>query len=730
MIKDFNSNTFSFDQPLENPKFDRLGYKRIALNIATGIHKLSNPSGSVISINAKWGSGKTSFINFINFYLANDEKHGGILKKNEEPPIIIRYNPWWFSGREDLLRQFFAQFGLGLDKYKSLKTVMQITRLFGEYVAAIGNIESPYNHTMDTIEKSFNPEKMDVTRLKEEIIHLLPQNKKIIIFVDDIDRLSGDEIFQIFQVIKIIADFPNVIYVLTFDKEIVELVLKKIQETPGEKYLEKIVQAPFDLPLPTQFSLYQILDEKIRELTKDIPKKNWDEKHWQNVYEGGISEFIETPRSVVRLINSLNFTYIPMKKEVNPIDFIALEALRINNYRSYERIQKYNKYFIGYPGFIIDKTSLKTYHSAWLQDIPEDKKGPTEKIVKALFPVVSSVLESHSSIDTHNIHKIRRELRICNPEIFNQYFWMSVPDEIMTTDEIRDVSSKYNDRKTLSKKLLDIASDSNVGIVKFNYLMQQMVDNSDEDIPKSNIIETVNAIYEVYDNILSLEFERYKKDGIINSYWREWLTRLLLSKLDEKERMRVFKELIESCDSLFSITWDTYSLVTVAEHNKEENIGTIPNQKSKNLFKQDSFPELKSLVVSKINRTASTGKLKNTIHLSNVLHVWNDWDSHNAMKWVQEQIKTSNGLLLILEKFSYTVEIFSGEGLVSQKLAINWDSLQQCATKIELDRKIKEHLPKISKKLDLSPIQLKIIEMCKERMEKNQKEDSNPLSSI
>ena len=60
--------------------------------------------------------------------------------------------------------------------------------------------------------------------------------------------LIAPEIRQMFQLVKLLGDFPNTIYLLAFDREVVVESLKSVQEGVGEEYLEKIVQIPFELP--------------------------------------------------------------------------------------------------------------------------------------------------------------------------------------------------------------------------------------------------------------------------------------------------------------------------------------------------------------------------------------------------------------------------------------------------------------------------------------------------
>ena len=88
-----------------------------------------------------------------------------------------------------------------------------------------------------------NSKSNDLNEIREKIDNFLrEQNHKIIIIIDDIDRLYNDEIRLIFQLIKSVGDFPNTIYLISFDHDVVINALKTVQDCPGEKYLEKVVE--------------------------------------------------------------------------------------------------------------------------------------------------------------------------------------------------------------------------------------------------------------------------------------------------------------------------------------------------------------------------------------------------------------------------------------------------------------------------------------------------------
>jgi len=141
----------------------------------------------------------------------------------------------------------------------------------------------------------------DLSAIKAELNGLLEkQSHKIIIVIDDIDRLNDTEIRQIFQMIKSLGDFPNTIYLLAFDKTVVINALEKVQEGYGAGYLEKVVQIPFEIPLISKQEVEHLLFSQIYELVKDLPETKWDQNCWENTYHSELKYFFRRLSSKFR----------------------------------------------------------------------------------------------------------------------------------------------------------------------------------------------------------------------------------------------------------------------------------------------------------------------------------------------------------------------------------------------------------------------------------------------
>lgn len=335
------------DEPLEDPKDDRLGYAPFAKNLSDTLYKITTEDCLVFALYGPWGTGKTSCLNFILHYINE--------RSENERPILVRFNPWWFSSREDLLKQFFKEFLVVLHKNKEFK---QSLTLLAEFVETISKIPEP-SGLFETAGKLSAlllrraAKDKEACKLREEVKKSLrKQNKRILVVIDDMDRPESEEIGNIFRVIKAVADFPKTTYLLAFDKDIVVKALGSVQgisdENYGEDYLEKIVQVPFHLPVPDKATLRRLFFEQLDLILSDTPEELFDQTYWGNVYWDGIDHCLNTMRDIKRLINALRVSYPMVKGEVNPVDFIVIKRIEVFSSNIYQLIRSNPDMFTGY----------------------------------------------------------------------------------------------------------------------------------------------------------------------------------------------------------------------------------------------------------------------------------------------------------------------------------------------------------------------------------------------
>ena len=112
------------DEPIRDPKQDQLDRAGFAKALAEAILTMDVDSSFVFSIEGDWGSGKSTVAEFTKHYLKNRGEIGPKIPL-EADPIVVELSPWWFSGSEDLLRQFISEISLQLRNDKRVLTKLK-----------------------------------------------------------------------------------------------------------------------------------------------------------------------------------------------------------------------------------------------------------------------------------------------------------------------------------------------------------------------------------------------------------------------------------------------------------------------------------------------------------------------------------------------------------------------------------------------------------------------------
>lgn len=210
---------FGSDKPIENIKNDKLNRKDFSQQLAHAILSYKNEDNFTIGLCGKWGTGKTSIINMIIEEITKQTAG------SNDKPLIVKFNPWNYSDKTQLVRQFFnnimseiginssskglKKVGSALEKYSDIFEYSQYIPIVGKYLNPIKGILKGFGKNASEAAK----QKDSLENVKTEVINALKnQNQKIIVIIDDIDRLNNEQIRLIFQLVNCVAGFPNIIY--------------------------------------------------------------------------------------------------------------------------------------------------------------------------------------------------------------------------------------------------------------------------------------------------------------------------------------------------------------------------------------------------------------------------------------------------------------------------------------------------------------------------------------
>jgi predicted KAP-like P-loop ATPase len=312
------------DNPIKRSEDDALGRTKIARSFAEQVFSLDVTEGVVVGVLGPWGSGKTSFINLTRTYL----EVAGV--------AILDFNPWMFSGAEQLMESFFVEISAQLRVRPGLSEVGKNLEEYGEifsgmgWLPIVGSWVERGRAATKIFAKLLQRRKEGVGARRVKVENALRGFKKpLIVVLDDIDRLSTSEIRDVFKIVRLTASFPNVIYIVAFDRIRVESALAE-SGIPGRDYLEKILQIGIDLPAVPAHVLNRQIFQAIDNALSGIENKgSFDESIWPDAFMEVIRPLIRNMRDVRRYAAAIHGTVQDLNGQVALADVLALEAVRV-----------------------------------------------------------------------------------------------------------------------------------------------------------------------------------------------------------------------------------------------------------------------------------------------------------------------------------------------------------------------------------------------------------------
>lgn len=636
------------DLPLVNPEEDEFGYTHFASLLADAIVSNRSPQGLVLAVHGKWGSGKSSLLNFV--------KHDLNKLPANNKPVVIDFNPWWFEGRDQIASQLLEQFSAQLPD--RLKHARELAKVIGKYskqiadaaadVSGYGWIKKPLGWLLGRIPNlKFLSEKTGIPSIKKKVAAALKASgKRFVFFVDDIDRLTPDEARDFFRAIKALGDFPEVVYVLFFDREEVGRALTASLNMDGEAYLEKIVQAPFHLPAveksQLQKKLFKGLDSIIESKPMPFP---FDQGRWAEIYSEGLDQFIKKPRDIIRLLNSIAVTYPPLAGEVNPVDFIALEFLRVFEPLAYGSIRDAKEFFCGAPTqFDHKKAEEKSYFVKWENSLPEKSRAHVALLVGRLFPKVAQVLGS-GMVSSSDHGEWRRELRPCSTDCFGVYFQFGLPAEHVSRAELDRLTSDQSSNG-MASFLLDakqiVLPD---GHSKARDLIDRLRDL--DQLPSVQASKLIEALVANAHLLLSKEDEKGGFFSMPNRWRIGGLISKQLERLSAIERQELLSQLVKASPGL-------WSLVDLAEYALQAKRDSSKAPRGF-LDLEEGFAEKLAQSVGQRLDKASLEELMAMPDLDLIVHRWAQWGNSARIREVfSPMIADDDKLIALIDKFVRT----------------------------------------------------------------------------
>lgn len=328
---------FLDDKPIGEKGKDKLGYTSYASVIAQKMVESDLDVAFAIGVNGKWGYGKSSFMDLLKRFTAPAVRSGEVIEMNFDPwnsyssKAIIRD---FFDNVEEALRPHHVNLAKLLKKYADKLVELNDNSIASTVQASVTIFSS--GSSLNSLFNSIN------TALKEI-------NCKLIIYVDDLDRLDKEEIVEVIRLVRNTANFHNTIFVVGYDRGYLTRALKDHNPYNHEHFLEKIFQLEINLPYFRQSVLRQ-------QLTYHL-KSAFPEKYHTDIEScilGSssaapvpLNDWLDSMRDVTRIANSVVVNLTQLLGEVDINDFICIEVLRCKYPLVYEILHRKRYLFLG-----------------------------------------------------------------------------------------------------------------------------------------------------------------------------------------------------------------------------------------------------------------------------------------------------------------------------------------------------------------------------------------------
>lgn len=442
---------FSTDRPLSSKADDKLNRAPFAERVARVLHGLRSGTGLIVGIYGPWGDGKTTVLNMIRQELELDES-----------TVLRDFNPWRLSNEDSMLRGFFGTLAEAINRTlstrlestkdaaaKLTKPIRWVTKPLGRFLKSA---ETADDLLAKIGEIAASGDTVALDELRDRIARQLREShKRIVVLVDDIDRLDKHETHTLFRLIKACADFPNVCYILAFDDFAVAKSLGDRygagDEASGRAFLEKIIQVPLKLPVAMKEDLrslcFQQVDQAITAAGTELTKE--EAGGFVSGFDRGISIRLDTPRAAKRYGNGLMFALPMLKGEINIVDLLLIEAVRAFYPAIYDIIRANHAVCSG----------VATEHGQHDQDVSKavallkpvvdslsaEEQEAVKSLLKGLFPRFSSAYGG-GGYGTDWLSLWAKAKRICSPDYCSRYFSYSVPKSDVRDSEMDALYAK------------------------------------------------------------------------------------------------------------------------------------------------------------------------------------------------------------------------------------------------------------------------------------------------
>lgn len=447
-------------------------------------------TSSTVALVGAWGSGKTTVLNGLSRRLSEpgDSTRRAL---DGEQWRVAEFNPWMYSGALDLHVGFFQALRDALPRDAQWNDRKDRLLKFGHGAAPLAGLaglvgvdgERVFRQLLDAASDS-------LIQQRDKIESALREAKQpVLVIIDDLDRLTADELLHVFKLVRLVGRLPHVYYLLSYDEHTIVDLLAKTDLVAADDdrraldYLEKIVQVRLDMPLLRHPDIDQVVDRAISHVAAQhhVTITPQQRQRLTNAFDEVLTERLRSPRALKRVFGQIDAFLGALGEEVAFDDFFLLTWLRTMEPGVYALIQRHQKELLGTSIFSLrdvhePKQTSEQFRTEWVQRLQRAHVADTDVedvfyLLQLLFPALEPVYR-RADLSRHESYRSPEPEpgRIHHRDYFDRYFAFGVPADDIADQAVRDgvvdIAGSHNDTEAATALAMVMASQPELAVRK------------------------------------------------------------------------------------------------------------------------------------------------------------------------------------------------------------------------------------------------------------------------
>ena len=304
---ELSSQAIDTDDAIVSEDDDWLNFSAMAEGVLKNLEVLDLSKDSLtIGIIAHWGRGKSSFINLLRKQI---EKNDG---------LIIAFNPRGSKSVSAIQEDFFDAFAKELSRH-----YLGFGLLLARYTKHIGLLNQyEWTRPLGSLLTLLLPGK----ELEAVNRTLRDLGKRVYVLLDDLDRLSAEEILEVLKLIDRNASFANTVFITAYDKDYVNNVLKKhLDYGLNHSFIDKYISFEYPLPEPNREILKCIMEVLLLSKVHTNDRKlHWKMRRGWDQVADLVLRSLDSVRDLKRYFNLMILRYNEVIDKVESEDYFLL----------------------------------------------------------------------------------------------------------------------------------------------------------------------------------------------------------------------------------------------------------------------------------------------------------------------------------------------------------------------------------------------------------------------